>query len=78
MYLVILEDGTTYNIDTESSFNARSVVEYKLRDRMDCRRILNVQEIKGAVADKNSSYYNSGSEYDKKELKCTSGWSYKW
>ncbi|MDF2881529.1 MAG: hypothetical protein K0R54_2086 [Clostridiaceae bacterium] len=78
MYIVILEDGTAYNIDTDSEFNARNVVEYKLKNRMDYRKISSAQDMKGAIADKNSPYYNSDNPYDGKELKCISGWSYKW
>lgn len=78
MCIVILEDGTTYNIDTDSSFNARSIVEYKLKNRLDFRKIKDIQIIKGAILDKNSKYYNSYNAYDSKDLKCTSGWSYKW
>jgi hypothetical protein len=75
MCIVTLEDGTTYNIDTDSSFNARSVVEYKLKNRMDFRKIAGVQERKGIPV---SGNYNSGSAYDGKDLRCSSGWSYKW
>lgn len=77
MVIVTLEDGTTYNIDSDSDFNARSVVEYKLRQRMDYRKIKNTQEIKGAICDSKSKYYNSG-RYDSTDLKCTSGWDYRW
>lgn len=73
MYIVILADGTTYNVDASSSFQARSVVEYKLKNRLDHRQIQNVQEIKGVIADKNSQYYNSSSTCDGKELKCVTG-----
>lgn len=78
MYIVTLEDNTTYNIDTDSEFNARSFVEYKLLDKLDFRNIQNVQEIKGVIGDKNSKYYNSDNAYDGKELQCSSGWSYRW
>jgi hypothetical protein len=78
MCIVILEDGTTYNVDTDSQFNAKSVVEYKLKQRLDFRRIQSVQVLKGVFGDKNSKYYNSGSAYDGIELHCMSGWSYKW
>jgi len=75
--IVILEDGTTYNIDTHSYFYAENVVSYKLRNRLDFRKIKDIQVIKGAILDKNSKYYNSYDAYDGKDLKCTSGWSYK-
>lgn len=78
MIIVTLEDGTTYNIDTDSCFWAENVVEYKLRQRLDYRQIKSMKEIVGAIGDKNSKYYNSGNPYDGKELKCTKGWSYKW
>lgn len=78
MFIVELEDGTTYNIDTDNRFNAKSVVDYKLRQRLDFRQIKNVIEIKGAICDKNSKYYNSGNAYDGEKLKATSGWDYKW
>lgn len=78
MCIVILEDGTTYNIDTDSQFDAKSVVEYKLKQRLDFRRIKSVQVLKGVIGDKNSKYYNSGNQFDGSELYCTSGWSYKW
>lgn len=77
MIIVILRDGTVYNIDTDNSFEARNVVEYKLKNRLDYRRIKELQEIKGVICDKNSKYYNSNNPYDGKELKCVSGWSYK-
>lgn len=78
MCIVILEDGTTYNIDTDSNFNARNVVEYKLKNRLDFRRIKDIQTIKGTTLDKDNKYYNSHNAYDREELKCTSGWDYKW
>ncbi|MGL5328866.1 MAG: hypothetical protein ACRDD7_06330, partial [Peptostreptococcaceae bacterium] len=61
-----------------STFTARSVVEYKLKDRLDFRKIRDIQEIKGVVGDKNSKYYNSSNAYDGKELQCVNGWNYKW
>ena len=78
MFVVTLKDGTTYNIDTDSSFNARCVVEYKLKNRLDHRQIATVSKIEGCRMDKTSKYYNSGDAYDGKELICTSGWSYRW
>lgn len=78
MFIVQLEDGTTYNIDTDSSFNAKRIVEYKLRNRLDFRKVESVTQIKGVVGDKNNKYYNSGNQFDGKELKATSGWDYKW
>ena len=78
MVIVTLEDKTSYNIDTEDTFNARSIVSYKLRDRSDCRQIQSFQLIEGVCMDKNSKYYNSGNQFDGEELHCTNGWSYKW
>ena len=78
MVIVTLTDKTSYNIDTEDTFNARSVVSYKLRNRLDYRQIESVQLIEGVNVDKNSKYYNSGNQFDRKELHCTNGWSYKW
>jgi hypothetical protein len=78
MVIVTLTDGTTYNINTDSEFNAKETVSYKLRQRLDFRQVKSTQLIKGAILDENSKYYNSGSSYDGKELSCSSGWSYKW
>lgn len=78
MTIVTLEDGTVYNVDTDSKFYAENVVEYKLKQRLDFRKIKSMELIKGAVCDKNSKYYNSGNAYDGKDLVCTKGWSYKW
>jgi hypothetical protein len=77
MCIVVLKDGTTYNIDTDNTSKARDVVEYKLRQRLDRRVILLVNYVKGATCDR-GKYYNSSNPYDGEDLKCTSGWSYKW
>lgn len=78
MYLVTLEDSTVYAIDTESEFNAREVVRYKLKDRLDFRNIESVEFIEGVIMDKSSKNYNSGNQFDGKDLKCIKGWSYRW
>jgi hypothetical protein len=77
MCIVTLEDGTTYNIDTNSATNAKSVVDYKLRQRLEYRKIKSVNEIKGVICIQDK-YYNSSNAYDGKELNCVSGWSYRW
>jgi hypothetical protein len=77
MVIVTLKDGTTYNMDTDDEYSARSIVDYKLRQRLDSRQILSSQLIKGVKCDSNSKYTNSCS-MDSKELQCSSGWSYKW
>ena len=64
MCIVTLEDGTTYNIDTKNTSKAETVVYYKLKKRMDFRKIAKIQEVKGAVADTHSRYYNSDNEFD--------------
>ena len=78
MVLVRLEDNTTYYIDTNSKFTGRRVVEYKLRGRLDYRKIKSVEVFEDLNIDKSSKYYNSGDEYDRVPLKCKTGWSYKW
>lgn len=78
MCIVTLKDGTTYHIDTDDTFKAHSVVDYKLRQRLDCRQIISKQVIGGCIMDKNSKTYNSSSQFDGKMLVCASGWSYKW
>lgn len=78
MVLVTLEDGTTYCIDTNSKCNARNVVDFKLRNRLDYRRINSIDLFEGTKMDKNSRYYNSDYAFDGVPLKCKTGWSYKW
>lgn len=78
MVIVRLEDGTTYYVDTNSKHTARSVVDHKLRDRLDSRRIKSTDLFEELTVDKNSRYYNSDNEYDGVPLKCKTGWSYKW
>lgn len=75
MYIVTLTDGTTYNVDADTYFEATNIIKSKLRNRNDYRTIKDAQEIKGVKLDKNSEYYNGR---DTNKLKCTSGWSYKW
>lgn len=77
MVIVTLNDGTTYNMNTDSISSAESTVDYKLRQRLDSRKIKSFQEIKGVVCDPNSKYTNL-CNWDSKELVCSSGWSYKW
>lgn len=78
MVIVTLKDGTSYNIDTDSTFNAESIVEYKLRQRLDYRKIKNAQLVSGVIMDINSDGYNSGNQFDGVELNCSDGWSYKY
>ena len=78
MCIVTLKDGTQYYIDTNDEFNAREIVEYKLRQRLDFRQIISVQSLKGALLDKKSEYYNSENQWDGKDLKTPNGWAYKW
>lgn len=78
MVLVTLEDGTTYCVDSNSEYNARRVVDYKLRDRLDYRKIEDTDLFDGTTMDKGSRYYNSSDPYDRVPLKCKTGWSYKW
>lgn len=77
MVIVTLNDGTTYNMNTDDEYRAKSAVDYKLRQRLDYRQISSSQVIKGVVCDPNSKYTNS-CNWDSKELQCSSGWSYKW
>ena len=78
MVIVTLEDGTMYCVDSDSKDNARSVVDYKLRDRLDYRKIRETNVFEGTSMDKNSKYYNSSNPYDGIPLQCKTGWSYKW
>jgi len=77
MVIVTLKDGTTYMMDTNSTSEATNTVDYKLRQRLDFRPILTASQI-DATLDRNSKYYNSVMTYDGTELKCKTGWSYKW
>lgn len=77
MVIVTLNDGTTYNIDTDDEYRAESTVDYKLRQRLDYRKVMSSQIVKGVKCDPNSKYSNS-CNWDSKELVCSSGWSYKW
>ena len=78
MSLVTLEDGTLYYLDTDSEFNAREIIEYKLNQRLDFRQIDNVEVVEDIKMDKESKCYNSGNQFDGKELKCVKGWNYRW
>lgn len=78
MSIVTLNDGTVYYIDTDERYRAEHVVDYKLRQRLDYRKIDNIKLMEGVLVDKESKYYNSGDAYDMKELRCVKGWSYKW
>ena len=76
MVIVTLQDGTTYQVDTDSESNARMDIERKLRGHLDYRKIASTTQI-DAKLDKSSKYYNAigGKSYD---LKCKSGWAFKW
>lgn len=78
MVLVTLKDGTTYCIDSNSKSDAKYVVDYKLRDRLDYRKIKDINLFEGTMMDRNSRYYNSNNCYDGVPLKCKTGWSYRW
>ena len=78
MCIVILKEGTQYYIDTNDEFNAREVVEYKLRQRLDFRKIESVVLLKGCCVDKFSKNYNSGDQYDGKDLQASHGWAHKY
>ncbi len=78
MVIVNLVDGTSYLIDTDDNSTARDVVEHKLKDRHDFRKIAGTIVLKDCLLDKNSKYYNSDDYYDNRELQCKTGWSYKW
>lgn len=78
MVLVRLEDGTSYCIDTDCADVARDTVQYKLRDRLDYRKITDTEVFKGTKIHPNSPYYNSWKCRDGKELRCKTGTAYKW
>ena len=78
MTIVELEDGTTYYIDTYSEDIAYDVVQYKLRNRHDFRKIKNVTVHSDLQINESSNKYNSSNPYDRVPLKCAYGWSYKW
>lgn len=78
MTIVSLEDNTTYLIDSNEEFNARYVVEHKLRNRLDYRKIVSTSVIQECLLNKESKYYNSGDAYDGVPLICKTGWCYKW
>ena len=73
MCIVTLKDGTTYYINTDSVFTARSVVEYKLRNRGDSRSLDTIEKLEGC-----STRDNSCDAYDGEALKNRKGWAYKW
>jgi hypothetical protein len=76
MVIVRLEDNTEYMIDTDNESSARYDIEHKLRDHLDFRKIKCTMFIP-AKLDKDNKYYNQlgGSTND---LKCSSGWTFKW
>jgi len=78
MTIITLEDSTTYLVDSNETFNARYVVDYKLRNRLDYRKILSINVMEECLLDKQSKYYNSGNPCDGIPLQCKTGWSYKW
>ena len=78
MTQVHMKDSSIFNIDTDDTSNARSVVEYKLRNRLDYRCIDKTVVIRGANLDPTSKYYNSGDQFDDVPLKACEGWSYAW
>ena len=78
MCIVTLEDGTQYYINTDNKYDAREVVEYKLRQRLDFRKIESIVLLEGCYIDKFSKNYNSGDQYDGKDLQASHGWAYKY
>lgn len=78
MVIATLKDGTEFNIDTDSESMARMIVEHKLRDRLDYRKIKKTKLVSGARMDSSHKNYNSGQWGDRQPLSCSSGWSYKW
>lgn len=78
MCIVTLEDGTQYYINIDSKYDAREVVEYKLRQRLDFRKIESIVLLEGCCVDKFSKNYNSGDQYDGKDLQASHGWAYKY
>lgn len=80
MVIVELSDGTKYYIDTDDTFTARYVVEYKLENRLDYRfkNGMKTEIIEDVMIKSNSTYYNSANAHDGQPLKCKTGWSYKW
>lgn len=78
MVIVILKDGTEFNIDTDSESMARMIVEHKLRDQLDYREIKKTKLISGVKMDASNENYNSGQYGNSQPLSCSFGWSYKW
>ena len=78
MCIVTLKDGTQYYIDTDSKYDAREVVEYKFRQRWDFRKIESIVLLEGCYIDKFSKNYNSGDQYNGKDLQASHGWAYKY
>ena len=60
MVIVILKDGTEFNVDTDSESTARMIVEHKLRGRLDYREIEKTKLISGVTMDASHKHYNSG------------------
>ena len=60
MVIVTLKDGTEFNIDTDSESMARMIVEHKLRDQLDYRKIKKTKLIPGVRMDASHKKYNSG------------------
>jgi len=78
MTIITLMDDTTYFIDTNDSWIARSIVTYKLLDRSDSRKIKHHQVISNIYMDGYDKYYNSSNQFDGIPLQARNGWSYKW
>lgn len=78
MSIVTLEDGTIYYIDTDKSHIAKEVVSYKLNQRLDYRKIKDINIIEGVLVDKKGKYYNSDKYYDNKKLVAVKGIAYGW
>ena len=77
MVLVTLGDGTLYHIDCENAQVAKEVVEYKLRQRSDIRRVQSAKHVWGVGLNPTLKTYNSGNARDGKPLICVRGWSYR-
>lgn len=77
MTIIKLNDETTYYVDTNEYYNARRVIDYKMKQRNDFRQIVNCDVRKDANIAKNSRYYNSDNPFDGVDLHCRTGYSYK-
>ena len=61
-------------MDTDKIQHVNNAINYKLRQRLDYRKIDNIKIIEGVLIDKQSEYYNSENAYDGRDLNCVKGW----